>query len=156
MIGLQPRLEPKPDVHDVVVAPFSIRMLGGVVVGLGLALIGGSVVIGFDALLITGAAIGSAAGLVVTLARVSMRVADGVVTVWFVPILRIRVPLTDVREVSIEEIDPRRTGGVGVARYRGCRVLCVSAGRGVRFSSKFGTVLVQCEDPITVADALSS
>lgn len=151
---MDPLHKPRGEVRDVVPAPFSVRVLGGIVASFGLSLIVGNIVIGFDGPLVTSAAIGSAAGVAVLFARVSTRVAGGQVTVWFVPLLRIRVSLADVREVSVEGIDPRRTGGVGIARYRGGRVLCVSAGRGVRFSSRAGSVLVQCDDPEVIADAL--
>lgn len=130
-------------------------MLGAGVAVFGLSLIVGNVVTGFDAFVVAAAAIGAAAGVIVMSARVSTRIVRGQLTVWFVPLLRIRVPLTDVRDVSVQVIDPRRLGGVGIARYRGGRALCLSAGRGVRFSSQHGTVLVQCDDPDSVADALT-
>lgn len=129
-------------------------MLGGIVAAFGLSLIVGNILVEFDAFLVTASAIGSAAGVVVLLAKLSTRIAEGHVTVWFIPLLRIRVPLTDVRNVSIDLIDPRRIGGVGIARHEGGRVLCLSAGRGVRFSSRQGTVLVQCNDPDLIANAL--
>jgi hypothetical protein len=45
-------------VHDVVVAPFSVRMLGGAV-----GLLGVAIVVGFDALVVVVGAVGIAAGL---------------------------------------------------------------------------------------------
>ncbi|SFG00193.1 hypothetical protein SAMN05216329_3558 [Curtobacterium sp. YR515] len=140
--------------HDVVVAPFSVRMLGGAVGLLGVVIVVGNIVVGFDALVVVVGAVGIAAGLSVLAARVSTRVERGIVTVWFVPWLRVRVPVSEVRAVSIERVDPRRYGGVGIARHGGGRVLCVSAGRGVRFSCRLGTILVQCQTPEEVAGAL--
>lgn len=151
---MAPPLEPFGALRDVVPATFSIRMLGGIVAAFGLSLIVGNILDGFDPFVVTAGAIGSAAGVAVLLARVSTRIADGYVTVWFVPLLRIRVPLREVREVSIAVIDTRTIGGVGIARHQGSRVLCLSSGRGVRFSSRYGTVLVQCTDPDRIADAL--
>lgn len=143
-----------PDVRDVVSSPLSLRMLGGSVAVLGIALIVGNILTDPDTYVLVVSAIGGGAGVVVLSSRISTRVAGDSLTIWFVPILRIRVPLAQISAASIEQVDPRKVGGVGIARSCGGRVLCLSAGTGVRVSSPQGALLVQCNDAAAVVRAL--
>lgn len=154
---------PDPDLPRIDLAPgeraayvTTLHSRGFVALGIGCAVVGVLLLITAD--LLAGAAMIAATVSVLAISRVTLRVDETGLRLGFGPGIRVRVPLDQIKQATVEDIRPLAWGGWGYRIKPGRRALVLRAGPGLvldlRNGNRFAVTVDDPENPAALINGL--